>query len=83
MDSTSREQEFLEECRKQVTRRWFFRECGVGLGAIALSELMGASARAGNVPDDPLAPEGRALRPESKARHLSVHGRRTKPPGAF
>src|SRR5579875_1451581 len=25
---------------KLVTRRWFFRQCGVGLGAIALGELL-------------------------------------------
>src|SRR5256886_741555 len=27
--------------RKQITRRWFFKECGVGLGAIALGSLLG------------------------------------------
>jgi hypothetical protein len=26
----------------QVTRRWFFRECAVGLGALALADLLGA-----------------------------------------
>ena len=25
---------------KLVTRRWFFRQCGVGLGSIALSSLL-------------------------------------------
>ena len=31
---------------KQVTRRWFFEQCGVGLGSIALGHLMaGAPAR--------------------------------------
>jgi len=29
-----------------VSRRWFFQECGVGLGAIALSQLPGISANA-------------------------------------
>ena len=24
-----------------VTRRWFFRQCGVGLGSIALASLLG------------------------------------------
>src|SRR5262249_32817496 len=40
---------------KLVTRRWFFRDCAVGLGAIALAELMrqpGVAAPNG----DPLAP---------------------------
>jgi len=30
----------------QTTRRWFFEQCGVGLGAIALQALMADSARA-------------------------------------
>jgi hypothetical protein len=30
----------------RVTRRWFFRECGVGLGAIALGNLLAPHARA-------------------------------------
>jgi hypothetical protein len=33
------QQEIREEYRKLITRRWFFRECGVGLGAIALGSL--------------------------------------------
>jgi len=24
---------------KQVTRRWFFEQCGVGLGSVALAQL--------------------------------------------
>ncbi len=31
---------FLGQVPKLVTRRWFFRQCGVGLGAIALNELL-------------------------------------------
>lgn len=34
------------------SRRWFLQECGVGLGAIALQDLLRASA-----PADPLAPK--------------------------
>ena len=37
-------QQIAEEYRRQITRRWFFRQCGVGLGAIALAELMGGGA---------------------------------------
>src|SRR5207302_1688461 len=40
-----------------VTRRWFFQECGVGLGAIALSQLLGRSARAATAATNPLAPK--------------------------
>src|SRR3954465_5687847 len=29
------------ELRKQITRRWFFRDCGVRLGTIALASLLG------------------------------------------
>src|SRR5579875_4234011 len=32
---------------KLVTRRWFFRQCGVGLGAIALGELLRQAGFAG------------------------------------
>ena len=44
---------------KLITRRWFFRECGVGLGAIALSQLLhenGWAAPAQKALTDPLAP---------------------------
>jgi uncharacterized protein (DUF1501 family) len=47
---------------KLITRRWFFRDCAVGLGAIALAELLGSSGRAApganapGSPGDPLAP---------------------------
>ncbi|MCB1206495.1 MAG: DUF1501 domain-containing protein, partial [Verrucomicrobiae bacterium] len=33
--------ELLEEQRRFHTRRWFFRDCGVGLGGIALTSLLG------------------------------------------
>ena len=36
---------FRNERRMQVTRRWFFQECGVGLGAIALDSLLGGTWR--------------------------------------
>ncbi|HEV8058801.1 MAG TPA: DUF1501 domain-containing protein [Gemmataceae bacterium] len=41
----------------QVTRRWFFRDCAVGLGALALAELLGEAspAQAAGL-TDPLAP---------------------------
>jgi len=32
--------EIYREARKFISRRWFFRECGVGLGAIALASLL-------------------------------------------
>src|SRR5438132_3523056 len=41
---------------KLTTRRWFFRDCAVGLGAIALGELMREQGWAAPVAD-PLAPK--------------------------
>src|SRR6188508_3439736 len=32
--------DYFGQYRKQLTRRWFFKECGVGLGAIALGSLL-------------------------------------------
>ncbi|MDQ2901742.1 MAG: DUF1501 domain-containing protein, partial [Acidobacteriota bacterium] len=40
---------------KEVSRRWFFEQCGVGLGAMALGHLLGGNAQAKS--DDPLAPK--------------------------
>jgi uncharacterized protein (DUF1501 family) len=47
-------QHFENEFRNQITRRWFFRECGVGLGSIALGSLLQKVSAA--IPQDaPLA----------------------------
>jgi hypothetical protein len=49
---------FWNERRKLAARRYFFRECGVGLGALALASLLQdneALAAAGN-PSAPRAP---------------------------
>jgi uncharacterized protein (DUF1501 family) len=32
--------QIADEYRRYLTRRWFFKQCGVGLGAIALGELL-------------------------------------------
>src|SRR5687768_5057788 len=36
----NKHEQLLREHKQQVTRRWFFKECGVGLGAIALGSLL-------------------------------------------
>jgi hypothetical protein len=41
----------------QITRRWFFRECGVGLGSIALAQLLHDEGRAAETTGDALAPK--------------------------
>src|SRR2546429_1771980 len=41
-----------------VSRRWFFEQCGVGLGSMALGNLLAQPGSAANAtPDDPLAPK--------------------------
>jgi hypothetical protein len=53
---------------KLVTRRWFFRECGVGLGAIALGQLLSqaASAAPEKQATNPLAPKTPHFSPRAK-----------------
>jgi hypothetical protein len=47
---------FRNENPLAVTRRWFLKDCAVGLGALALHTLAGGSAEAAPTPQDPLAP---------------------------
>ncbi len=43
---------------REITRRWFFQQCGVGLGAIALGSLFQQNGWAAPItPDNPLAPK--------------------------
>src|SRR5262249_35691022 len=42
--------------QRYLTRRWFFRDCGVGLGAVALNSLLGRANAATPVAQNPLAP---------------------------
>ncbi len=41
----------------RLARRWFLKECGVGLGAAALAELIGAPAAAATSQAGPLTPK--------------------------
>ena len=58
--------------RRQVTRRWFFEQCGVGLGALALRELLRGDgyARAAEtspaLATNPLAPRRPHFEPKAK-----------------
>jgi len=60
-------QHLIEERRRFLTRRWFFRDCGVGLGSIALGSMLGdylaPSARAAM---NPLAPKKPHFTPKAK-----------------
>src|ERR1700682_4876485 len=49
---------------KQIARRWFLGQCGVGLGAIALSRLLDASVL--NASENPLAPKQPHFTPKAK-----------------
>lgn len=49
---------------KLVARRWFFRQCGVGLGAIALGQLLSRAGYAAAT--NPLAPRQPHHRPRAK-----------------
>ncbi len=46
--------EIKSEIKKLVTRRHFFRECGVGLGSIALASLLNEKTSAQNTPHSAL-----------------------------
>jgi hypothetical protein len=56
----------------QVTRRWFLEQCGVGLGAIALGQLLGARGSAAEAGVDsahslnPMAPKAPHYAPKAK-----------------
>ena len=65
----------------QISRRWFFEQCGVGLGAMALAKLLARVGAAATAPADPLAPKQPPLPRRRRRRHLPVHGRRAEPSG--
>ncbi len=52
-------QHATEDFRRHLTRRWFFQQCGVGMGSLALHALLGGSAQgaAPAAPPNPLAPK--------------------------
>ncbi len=62
------ENELRSEYARLITRRWFFRQCGVGLGSIALSSLLGKTASAATAPKivDPLIPKQPHFAPKAK-----------------
>ena len=66
------EHELRSEYARLLTRRWFFRQCGVGLGSMALASLLnpgkamaaGAARLAGT--GNPLAPKAPQFTPKAK-----------------
>ena len=71
---------------RQVSRRWFLEQCGVGLGSIALGQLLqadGYAAIAGRVHGRQSAgAQGAASCAQGQAGIVSVHGRGAQPSGA-
>jgi hypothetical protein len=55
-----------DEARKLVTRRWFFKECGVGLGTIALASLLRGTSASAATAVNPLAPKFPHFAPKAK-----------------
>jgi hypothetical protein len=49
-----------------LARRWFLQQCGVGLGAIALRDLLGPGALPAAALADPLAPKTPHYKPRAK-----------------
>jgi hypothetical protein len=54
--------------RSEITRRWFFQQCGVGLGSIALGQLFAQNGWGAAASNNPLAPK----QPHFKARAKRV-----------
>jgi uncharacterized protein (DUF1501 family) len=61
-------EEIQHEAKRLLTRRWFFRECGVGLGSLALAGLLNDNAMGAFDPQskDPLAPKKPHFAPKAK-----------------
>jgi hypothetical protein len=57
---------YRNESPLALTRRWFLKDCAVGLGALALHTLVGDSAAAAPEPKDPLAPRPPQFPPRAK-----------------
>jgi uncharacterized protein (DUF1501 family) len=53
----NQQEHFFREYKKRITRRWFLRDCGVGLGSIALGSLLANKLGAAPALDNPLAPK--------------------------
>jgi Protein of unknown function (DUF1501) len=55
------------ERRRFLTRRWFFRDCGLGLGSVALASLLSDRSLAAPGTGDPLASRQPPQPPRAKA----------------
>src|SRR5690348_9406545 len=62
------EEQIRQEARKLITRRYFFKQCGVGLGAMALANLLNGNEVFGATPTstNPFAPRAPHFAPKAK-----------------
>jgi hypothetical protein len=51
---------------RQLTRRWFLRDCGVGLASVALAQLLAREGRAAPGAPNPLATRAPHFAPKAK-----------------
>src|SRR5438045_2660474 len=58
--------EIASEAQKLLARRWFLKECGVGLGGMALASLLGTRMAKGSAAVNPLAPRMAHYAPKAK-----------------
>jgi hypothetical protein len=66
----TKNEHLLAECSTCVTRRWFFKQCGVGLGSIALAELLGMSQTSASAASTTNSLVPRAPHFPAKAKHV-------------
>src|SRR5688572_1798362 len=66
MNRISRAEHFFREQQKAISRRWFFKDCGVKLGAVALASLMRPNLLSATPSADPLAPREPHFAPKAK-----------------
>ena len=59
-------EEIKIEAGKLLTRRWFFKECGIGLGSLALASLLNEKSSAQSAITNPLAPKPPHFKPKAK-----------------
>ena len=59
-------EEIKIEAGKLLTRRWFFKECGIGLGSLALASLLNEKSSAQSAITNPLAPKQPHFKPKAK-----------------
>ncbi|MEP6664133.1 MAG: DUF1501 domain-containing protein, partial [Verrucomicrobiota bacterium] len=60
---------FLEEQKKAITRRWFFKQCGVGVGTMALNSLLAQSLlgkSANSLQTNALSPKAAQVAPKAR-----------------